>query len=270
MLNGIYRRVSVESKDIDQATTRWLDAIDADVTTSQDTKDYKLAPGSLKMVIVAAASAGDVLATKTITSIDISGYDYVEFWIKSSVATAAADLQLLLDNTAGAVSPLETLDVPALVANTWTYVRVALATPRLDTAIISVGLKYTVDIGAVTIWLNDIKAVLDSAAAWVKMDKNNWRVDEQARDLVFSSAPKYSLLKLTGGDNPLLLTTDAGIAEVDDEFIIARATELALLSTGGGPGTDPDALRSLAGYWGQRANIAKRGLPWQTNVRVVS
>jgi hypothetical protein len=149
-------------------------------------------------------------------------------------------------------------------------VRVAMATPELDTAIISVGLKYTVDIGAVTVWLNDVKAVLDSTARWVRFDKNNWRVDEQARDLVFRAVPKYSLLKLIGGDNPLLLTTEAGVNEVDDQFVIARATELTLLASGGGPSTDPDSHRSLARYWGARADVAKRSLPLQVSVRVVS
>ena len=94
-------------------------------------------------------------------------------------------------------------------------------------------------------------------------------MDEEARELVLCYAPGYYLMKLTGGNKPALLTTDAGICEVDDQFVIARATELALLSAGGGPNTDPDALRQLAGYWGNRAQEAKRSLPWLVGTRTV-
>ena len=269
MLNGIYVRQSVTSAVIHQANTDWDEATVANVTRTVDTKDYKTAGGSVKMVVAAGAAAGLVLASKAISSLDVSGKDYVEFWIKSSVATVAADLQVLLDNTALVVSPLETLDVPALVANTWTFVRVALSTPRLDTAIISVGLKYTVDIGAATIWINDVKAVANSTTQWAKLDKNLWYIDQEAQDLVFKYAPSYRLLKLVGGDKPALLTTDAGVCEVDDQFVTARTIELALLAASGGAATDPDELRELAGYWGRKAKEAKEALPWLTDVRVV-
>ena len=269
MLSGIWTRQSVKSKEIHRADSAWDEAAaPANVTRSVSTEDYK--NGGSNRFVVAAAFGTGLLSSKAISSLDLSGYDYVEFWIKSTVATAAGDLQVLLDDTALAVSAIETLNVPALVANTWTYCRVALATPRLDTAIISVGLNYTVDIGACTIWLNDVKVVRDDTAAWVPMDRNNWRVDEEARDVVFMFAPPYRLMKLVGGDVPLLLTADADVCEVDDQFVTARATELTLLAFGGGPSTDPDALRSLAGYWGNRAEEARRSLPWLVGVRAVS
>lgn len=271
MLNKVQYRSKVTSKVIHQCDRTWDEKTDADFTVSVDTKDYKQ-KSSVKIVVVAAASAGDSISD-SIDSIDLSAYDYVEFWIKSTVATAAADLQLLLDNTASVASPLETLDVPALTADTWTYVRVALSTPELDTAIISVGLKYTVDIGAATIWLDDIKAVDNSSALWHTLDKNSWRVDSEARDLLLTNAGRleagYHLLKLIGGDKPALLTTEGGATEVPDDFVIARATELSALTMGGGPNTDPDARRALAAYWGQRAAQAKRRFPMLTNVRLV-
>ena len=267
MLSGVWTRQSVESTQIHDATSDWDEATVANVTRTVDTQHYKRAGGSVKMVVAAGASAGLVLASKAISSLNLSKYDYAEFWIESTVATAAGDLQLLLDDTALCVSPVETLSVPALVANTPTYCRVALANPALDTAIISVGLKYTVDIGACTVWVNDVKGVLDWTATWVPMDRNNWYVDEEARDLVFRHAPPYRLMKITGGDAPLLLSSDSDTNEVDDSYVIARATELTLLAAGGGPSTDPDALRSLASYWGNRAGEAKRSFPWLEGVR---
>ncbi len=265
MLNGIYRRASVESVVIHTATSEWNEAAaPSNITRSVDTKDYKLPPASNKFLIGTAFTTG-LVSSKAITSLDLSGYDYVEFWIKSTVATGATTLTLLLDNTALCASATETLAIPALVADTWTFVRVALANPELDTAIISVGLNVAVDYGATAgyVWINDVRAVLDSTARWVSMDRPNWWIDQEARDLVFQSAPAYSLLKLTGGDKPLLLTADTDVNEVDDEFVIARATQLALLSTG------EETLRPLAGYWETRANEAKRGMPWLVGARTV-
>lgn len=270
MLNGVFTRERVEGTLIHDATTEWdAAAAPSNVTRSVDTQDYKFGSGSNRFVIAGAFTTG-VISSKTIASLNLAKCDYAEFWVKSSTATAAGDFQLLLDDTALCVSPVETLSIPALTANTWTFVRVALANPRLDTAIISVGLNAAVDVAANTIWISDVRAVLDGTAQWVKMDKNNWRVDEEARTLVFNYAPANRLIKITGGDTPLLLSSDTSVTEVDDQFVIARATELTLLSLGGGPSSDPDALRALASYWGERANQAKRSLPMLVGVRTVS
>ena len=271
MLTRVDVRGSVESKVIHSCGAVWDEKTDADFTVTVDTKDYKHG-SALKIVIAATAAAADSISD-SITSINLSGYDYVEFWIKSTMATAAGDLQLLLDNTASVASPLETLDVPALVANTWTFCRVALANPRLDTAIISVGLSYTTDIGAATVWLDDIRAALDSSATWVPLDRHLWQVDQEARDLILTiggvAAVGYRLMKLVGGDKPALLSADATASEIDDQYIIARATALALMAASGGPNTDPDALRQAVAYWEGRAQQAKGAFPMLVNCRVV-
>jgi hypothetical protein len=264
MLSNVYTRSAVESAQIHDGTSDWDEATVANVTRTVDTEHYKCGSGQVRMVVASGAAAGLVLASKAISSLDLRKYDYAEFWVESTVETASGDLQLLLDDTALCVSPVETLSIPALVANTPTYCRVALANPRLDSAIISVGLKYTVDIGACTIWINDVKGVNDSTARWVQMQMSNWYVEEEARDLIFKVAPPYRLMKLVGGDNPLTFTADADVNEVDDQFVIARATELVLLSQGGGPSTDPDAYRPLASYWREAADKAKRAMPWIT------
>jgi len=270
MLNGVYTRRSVESTLIHDAVTEWDEAAaPSNVTRVVDTEDYKFGGASNKFTIAGAFATG-VVSSKAITSLDLSGYDYVEIWVKSTTATAAGDFTLLLDDTAACVSALETLTIPALVADTWTFVRLALANPELDTAIISVGLNAAVNIAANTVWVSDVRAVLDSTASWVLMDRNNWRAEENTRDLVFRFPPPNRLLKLTGGNSPSLLSADATANTIDDDFVIARATERTLLSQGGGPSTDPDALRSLASYWGKRADQAKAALPWPVGMRVVS
>jgi hypothetical protein len=143
---------------IEDCDAVWTELIDTDVTESADEDDKKYGTASLKLVVAAGASAGDILATQAITSLDLSKKTYVGLWIKSSVTLAAGDLQLLLDDTAQCASPLETLDIPAVsTANQWTFVSMALANPTLDTDIISVGIKMVTDKTA-TFRFDDIAA----------------------------------------------------------------------------------------------------------------
>lgn len=85
-----------------------------------------------------------------------AGKTTIGFWIKSDITIAANDLQLRLDDTAAIASPLESLNIPALIANQWTKLYLPLANPHLDTAIISVGLYQVVDKGAFNLWIDDI------------------------------------------------------------------------------------------------------------------
>jgi len=148
-----------ESLVIDDCEDAWDEDVPANYTVSLDATDKMVGTSSVKVDITAAGAAGTILCEVVAPGTALPKFTHLEFWIKCSVPTTAGDLQILLDDTAKCVSPLETLNVPALVANTWTHVRVALATPQLDSAIISLGLKYNVDIGACTIHLDDFRAV---------------------------------------------------------------------------------------------------------------
>lgn len=137
----------------------WDQSVDADVTSSLETVDKKVGNGSVKLVVADLAAAGDILATEAIPSTDISSGTHIRLWIKSSVMTAAGDLQLLLDDTASAASPVHTLNIPALPANTWTQVEIPYdGTLAGSNAIISVGLKMAVDIGAFTVFIDEVEA----------------------------------------------------------------------------------------------------------------
>ena len=194
-------------------------------------------------------------------------------WVKSTVATSSGNLKLLLDDTASCASPLETLSIPALSANTWTFVRMSLSNPETDTAIISVGLEYDSDLDACTIWIDDIVAVENDTAEWNTLDRRNWKIDKESRDLILvrdgQAAVGYSLIKITGGDKPALLTSDATATEIDEDYIIANSITLALLSASGGPGTDPDAKRQLSAFWADQAQKSKRKFPMLANIRSV-
>ena len=272
MVNNVYYRSAVSFTLLHSCNAVFDETVDSDFTASVDTEDKKKGTGANKFVIAAGASAGDI-ATDSIDSKDISKYDYLECWVKSTVATSAGNLKILLDDSASCASPIETLEVPALSADTWTYVRVALANPETDTAIISVGLEYDADLGACTVWLDDIKVVQNDTAVWEKLPKHLWTIDKDARDLVLKEAGKfevgYGLLKLVGGDKPALLSAETDTSEIDDSYVISRATSIALLAASKGPATDPDALRQQASFEFGLSEQAKRRFPILMNVRIV-
>ena len=102
------------------------------------------------------------------------------------------------------------------------------------------------------------------------MPRRLWGIDKEAQDLVFTSGGRsfmgYNLMKLSGGNNPTLFTSDTSVTEVSDQYIIARATELALLQADDG---SPAHSRRLA-RWAQRAEAERRNLPILENVRVAA
>ena len=264
IINRLYYRNKVTSTLLHSCNAAFDETVDSDITVTVDTEDKKRGTGSNKFVIAAGASAGDI-ATDSISSKDISKYDYLECWVKSTVATSAGNLKILLDDSASCASPIETLEVPALTANTWTYVRIALANPETDTAIISIGLEYDSDLGACQVRLDDIKVVQNDTTEWTIFPKHLWRIDRNARDLILTDSGRleagYSLLKIQGGDKPALLTTETATSEIDDSYIIARATGLAFAAASGGPGTDPDQKRQQAAFWFGLAEQSKRAFP---------
>jgi len=276
MIQNIYYRSSVDSTRILSCNTAFDETVDSDITVTADSKIKKQGTASNKFVVAAGANAGDI-ATDSIASRDISAYDYIEGWVKiartSEAATSPGDLQILLDDTASCATPVETISLPALTDDTWTFFRVKLTNPELNTAIISVGLKYTTDLGACTIWLDDISAVKNDSAQWTKMPRTIWKIDKEAKDIVFDNyvhgTARYTLLKLVGGDKPALLTADSGTSEIDEQYLIARATALAFASASGGPTTDPDNKNNMAGFWMGMSSSARRAFPLLTDVRLV-
>ena len=272
-LRRIDYRSSFSAVDINRCDSVWTEQVLATVTASADDEDKKEGSASLKLVVAAGAAANAILASQAITSLDLSGYDTIEFWAKSTVAEAAGGLQLLLDDTALCASPLETLNLPALVADTWTFCRLTLANPETDTAIISVGLKYVTDIGACVIWLDDIRAVKNSQSRWTKLDNTLWSVNRQAQEIVLSrggrNAVGYNLLKLVGYNSPTPLSSDTATSDISDTYVIAEATALAYASGAGGANTDPDNRAARAAFWMGKAELAKASFPLLVDVRPV-
>lgn len=133
------------------------------VTASVEEHDFQSNPDDLtdikacKLVIADSFTTG-LLAYYNFTAKNLSSYTHVGFWIKSDTNINSGVLQLVIDNTSGCASPLETLDIPALNINEWTWVSLDLSTPANLTAVISVGLKAASDPGAITVRLDRIIA----------------------------------------------------------------------------------------------------------------
>ena len=155
----IYRKKADSTVVIHSCEAAFDENVPTGFAASLDT-DCKVGTYSNKFTIGAAASAGaiitDVISNTLNTLLDIVA---VEFWAKCSVATAASDFKLHLDDTAKCVSPLASLGVPALTAGVWRHCRVAVADASTLIAIISVGVELDVDIGACDFWIDDIRGV---------------------------------------------------------------------------------------------------------------
>ena len=280
MIQDIYYRHKYTSKTLHACGTTFDETTDSDITQTVSTEDYKRDGSSLKLTIAAGASAGDKI-TDSISSVDLSKYDFIEFWIKSTVATSAGNLKIHLDN--GTVTAdgndLESLNVPALTADTWKYCRVALSNPETDTAIVSIGLEYDSDLGACTVFLDDIKAVKNDTAVWEKLDRNTWRIDKQGsqgastQDLILNDRGRTlagnNLLKIVGGDEPAELSADSDTTEVPERFVTAYATALAAQAGSTRTDMDMDAMRNIAAFWFTKTEQARYSLPFLTKVRTV-
>jgi len=205
------------------------------ITATAATDYYREGSASTRLVVPLASATG-LLATKTIPAMDIFPYNQLEIWVRSSSALAAADIQVVLDDTAACASPVETLDIPATSANTWTRHKISLADAysNADIKIISVGLNMDVDKGAFFIWVDDIRVVNSASRIFRTLSPNLWSiVSEGSTDYIKLSPTGHNLvgantlLRISGLRIPALMTTDTGTtgtSEVDPAWIIHQVS----------------------------------------------
>ena len=151
----IYGGLEVDNCDV--SPVAWADGSAGDVTPSRETTAPKDGTAFVRLTVAAGAGV-ELLAYHNITSVNLTAYDSIGFWIRSSVNTNSGDLKFQIDDTAACATPLEDINIPALVANTWTWVNLTLATPANLTAVISIGIYQAVDLGACTIDIDQIVA----------------------------------------------------------------------------------------------------------------
>ena len=104
---------------------------------------------------------------------------------------------------------------------------------------------------------------------WRTLPAHLWGIDKGDRALTLTDGGRrlagHAPLKLVGGTEPSAMSSDAASTVVPDEFIIARATVLALLAS-------PDLSesgRAATEKWDARTREARAAFPLLTNVRRV-
>ena len=271
-LQHLNYRSSYTWTSIHNCNTVFDEVVDADVTASADGEDYASGNSANKFVLAAGLGATDIIASDSISSLDLSGYDTVEFWIKSTVALTAGQLRLRLSASSSAAATTEELAIPATSAGTWTRHQVALANPQSDTAIISVGLIHTSDIGAATVWLDEVRAFVEDSSIWSRVSRANYTRDKDRRELVLNGTAynqtRYSLLKMEGYKKPTALTADSSTCDVEPEYLIMRTTAWLMRARGNryagrreADWLEAERLEGLAELWMSRQRLPQ-GTIW--------
>ena len=271
-LQHLNYRSSYTWTSIHNCNTVFDELVDTDVTASADGEDYASGNSANKFVLAVGLGATDIIASDNISSLDLSGYDTVEFWIKSTVALTAGQLHLRLSASASAAATTEELAIHATSANTWTRHQVALANPQSDTAIISVGLIHTSDIGAATVWLDEVRAFVEDSSIWSRVSRANYTRDKDRRELVLNGTAynqtRYSLLKMEGYKKPTALTADSSTCDVEPEYLIMRTTAWLMRARGNryagrreADHLEAERLEGLAELWMSRQRLPQ-GTIW--------
>ena len=232
-IEEIWYRIGHGQVVLDNCDSVWSELVDGDATLSQDIKDKREGSASMVMEVASGMAANDIIAAQSIGTQDLRGMTHLEGWFWVDQTTSAGGLRMILSTTASAGTETELISLPAIAtARSWQRFRVALSNPEDDGAIISIGLKYATDLGATTFKLDGVVATHTDTEDWQKLHWNYWGVDRDQRKIRFSydawDEVGHSLLKLVGRQKPTLLNADATECDIEPEFVIAKASALAL------------------------------------------
>jgi len=153
---------------LDNCEADWDDGTHG--SSDLETSDFKVGSGSVA-ITGSSVENGDVLAVNVITERNLSTYTHCICWAKCTATVAAADLRLVLDDTAGCGSPESLLDFPALTANVWKLCHLTeVGSSELDnsTAADNIGLEWNANAADKVVTLDDIRAAKTVAGirAW--------------------------------------------------------------------------------------------------------
>ncbi|KKN45058.1 hypothetical protein LCGC14_0686830 [marine sediment metagenome] len=135
-------------------------------TTCATSTDKKKGTNSVAITIPAGEGTG-VCAYENFAADDFTAATYLHFFIKSSIALAAADYQLVLGDTTAGGTPVGGSDsgrfnIPALVAGVWKEVSIAITTPGDLGTVESVALYLKVDKGAAVVNIDDVMVTIET------------------------------------------------------------------------------------------------------------
>ena len=250
---------------LDNCDTVWV-AGSANVTVTADSTFEKVGNACVKAVEAGGSGANAILAYKAISSTDISDCDEVEFWLYSSIALTAGQLEIHLSSTAIIASAEETIDIPAMDAATWYKHSLSLANPHSDTAIISIGIYQVSDVGAFTFYVDEVEANKFNSKVFKELPIEYWDIAQGSTPYLMLTSSGLSLvgadnqLRLTGYQIPDLMTADTDISEIDPAYLIAKTTGRLLVSHAKSSYLDINDRATLASYWLGEAAKMEPGL----------
>ena len=252
-LAGKTGNVYVGTVVINPCEVLWAEQVNANVTASLDTSDYKVGNAAMKFVCAAGLANGDIIASAVIGDIDITSCSQIMWWAKSTVnINAPGDLQLLISEQAMCVSPLA-VDMPALTANVWKFCKSPVVADPAYLAgldhVISLGAKLTAnDPGAFTLRLDQIVAAKSVAGI------RSWKLDRKydTQDTTgFDSAGHRTFLPVLSGWSgsfdgfkdgaPLAIGTVVGLELQESATATQQYRGIAILS-GSHPAVSVDGL----------------------------
>ncbi len=152
----IGKAAELSSLLIEDCEDAWDEYVQGNVVSSADGVTYKYGAASAKMAVADAAGVGR-LATEDIGPFDLSPYNYLKAWVRSSVALSSGDISILLDEDAQCISPLKDLDIGDIPADTWTEVVLDMGDTSGLTAIISIGIDMDIDQGLFDFWIDQVR-----------------------------------------------------------------------------------------------------------------
>jgi hypothetical protein len=155
---------------IDDCDTAWTTVDPLKMTCTLDTADWKSGYGSAKFAFIAAAGVEKLAYRALPASLNLSGYQRISFWIKTSVTLAAGDLVLKLCSDATGDTPQNTFSIPATPTYNvypnayWTCFTIDYNAAMYN-GVASISLWQAVDKGAMNVWIDNITACKDDTSA---------------------------------------------------------------------------------------------------------
>lgn len=152
--------ITVKAKDMisdcdsTEPASNWVASANVDISAVND--DFMEGDKSLKTRTGTAFTTGRYIKLTSIPS-DLSAYDGIGFWMKSDNNMDAGDLTMRILDGTDAVKT--SMDLPILVANTWTYVFLEFP----DTSLVASGCAvldfyFNIDPNLIYIWFDAIEA----------------------------------------------------------------------------------------------------------------
>jgi len=142
------------------------------VTRTTETSDVKQGSRSAKLTIGASFGTGLVAYEDLGSPVDLSAHYAAGLWIKADTTVADSVFKLVLDNNACCATPTETLNIPALVANTWKQVHMNVAAALAPASVACVAIKTTIDPGAVVLWIDQIQGPDEVQTVYLEMNNS--------------------------------------------------------------------------------------------------